>query len=127
MYKNLTITSVLGALAVVLGAFGAHALKNKLSPEALDSFETAVKYQMFHALFLLFINTSTQITTSYKSKISLLVITGIILFSGSIYSIQLLNVPAKYIWFITPLGGLLLILGWFLTSFYFLKKVIKSE
>lgn len=127
MYKNLTTTSVLGALAVVLGAFGAHALKNKLSPEALDSFETAVKYQMFHALFLLFINTSTQITTSYKSKISLLVITGIILFSGSIYSIQLLNVPAKYIWFITPLGGLLLILGWFLTSFYFLKKVIKSE
>lgn len=127
MYKNLTIISVLGALAVVLGAFGAHALKNRLSPEALDSFETAVKYQMFHVLFLLFINTSTQITTSYKSKISLLVITGIILFSGSIYAIQLLNVPAKYIWFITPLGGLLLILGWFLTSFYFLKKVIKSE
>ena len=127
MYKNLTIISVLGALAVVLGAFGAHALKNRLSPEALDSFETAVKYQMFHVLFLLLINTSTQITTSYKSKISLLVITGIILFSGSIYAIQLLNVPAKYIWFITPLGGLLLILGWFLTSFYFLKKVIKSE
>lgn len=127
MYKNLTITSVLGAIAVVLGAFGAHALKNKLSPEALNSFETAVKYQMYHALFLLFINLSTQITTSFKNKISLLVIIGIILFSGSIYAIQLLSVPAKYIWFITPLGGLLLILGWFLTSFYFLKKVIKNE
>ncbi len=127
MYKNLTTASVLGALAVVLGAFGAHALKNKLSPEALNSFETAVKYQMYHALFLLFINVSTQITTSFKNKISLLVIIGIILFSGSIYAIQLLSIPAKYIWFITPLGGLLLILGWFLTSFYFLKKVIKNE
>ncbi|SEE26470.1 Uncharacterized membrane protein YgdD, TMEM256/DUF423 family [Tenacibaculum sp. MAR_2010_89] len=127
MYKNLTIASVLGAVAVVLGAFGAHALKNKLSPEALNSFETAVKYQMYHALFLLFINVSNQITTSFKHKISLLVIIGIILFSGSIYAIQLLSVPAKYIWFITPLGGLLLILGWFLTSFYFLKKVIKNE
>lgn len=127
MYKNLTTASVLGAVAVVLGAFGAHALKNKLSPEALNNFETAVKYQMYHALFLLFINISTQITTSFKNKISLLVIIGIILFSGSIYAIQLLSVPAKYIWFITPLGGLLLILGWFLTSFYFLKKVIKNE
>ncbi|CAM1357253.1 MULTISPECIES: DUF423 domain-containing protein [Tenacibaculum] len=127
MYKNLTTASVLGAVAVVLGAFGAHALKNKLSPEALNSFETAVKYQMYHALFLLFINVSNQITTSFKHKISLLVIIGIILFSGSIYAIQLLSVPAKYIWFITPLGGLLLILGWFLTSFYFLKKVIKNE
>ncbi|WP_431165907.1 DUF423 domain-containing protein [Tenacibaculum halocynthiae] len=127
MYKNLTTASVLGAVAVVLGAFGAHALKNKLSPEALNSFETAVKYQMYHALFLLFINVSNQITSSFKHKISLLVIIGIILFSGSIYAIQLLSVPAKYIWFITPLGGLLLILGWFLTSFYFLKKVIKNE
>ncbi|WP_299136558.1 DUF423 domain-containing protein [uncultured Tenacibaculum sp.] len=127
MYKNLTTASVLGAVAVVLGAFGAHALKNKLSPEALNSFETAVKYQMYHALFLLFINVSNQTTTSFKHKISLLVIIGIILFSGSIYAIQLLSVPAKYIWFITPLGGLLLILGWFLTSFYFLKKVIKNE
>ncbi|MFL0138852.1 DUF423 domain-containing protein, partial [Tenacibaculum maritimum] len=53
MYKNLTISSILGALAVILGAFGAHALKNKLSVEALNSFEVGVRYQMYHAIALL--------------------------------------------------------------------------
>ncbi|MFL0097305.1 DUF423 domain-containing protein, partial [Tenacibaculum maritimum] len=52
MYKNLTISSILGALAVILGAFGAHALKNKLSVEALNSFEVGVRYQMYHAIAL---------------------------------------------------------------------------
>ncbi|MFL0169926.1 DUF423 domain-containing protein, partial [Tenacibaculum maritimum] len=56
MYKNLTISSILGALAVILGAFGAHALKNKLSVEALNSFEVGVRYQMYHAIALLCIN-----------------------------------------------------------------------
>ena len=127
MYKNITIISILGATAVILGAFGAHTLKNKLTPEALDSFETAVRYQMFHVLFLLAINITSEISTSYKNKISWLVIFGIVFFSGSIYAIQLLHIPAKLIWFITPLGGLLLIIGWLVTAFYFSKKGLKKD
>ena len=125
MYKNLTITSVLGVIAVILGAFGAHALKSTLSVEAMQSFETAVRYQFLHVLLLLFVNTYKEFTLKQKNAISLFIICGIVLFSGSIYAIHLLNVSAKSIWFVTPLGGLLLIIGWSLMVFQFFKKVIK--
>lgn len=121
MCKNITITSILGAITVILGALGAHALKSRLSIEALNSFETAVRYQMYHVLFLLFINLTSQLSVSQKNVISRLIFAGICCFSGSIYLIQLLKVPAKTIWFITPLGGVLLIIGWFFTAFYFAK------
>ncbi|MCF2873577.1 MULTISPECIES: DUF423 domain-containing protein [unclassified Tenacibaculum] len=127
MYKNLTIASVLGVLAVILGAFGAHALKAKLSPEAMQSFETAVRYQFIHVLVLLFVNSYKEFNLKQKSAISRFLIGGILLFSGSIYAIHLLNVPAKTIWFITPLGGVLLIVAWVLMTFQFVKKVIKKE
>ncbi|MDE1205810.1 DUF423 domain-containing protein [Tenacibaculum larymnensis] len=126
MYKNLTTAGVLGVVAVILGAFGAHALKTKLTPEALESFETAVRYQFFHVLLLLFVNMFTEFTNKEKNRISYFLIAGILLFSGSIYLIYLANVPAKAIWFITPLGGILLIVGWSLLTYSFLKKVIKS-
>ncbi|CAM1353003.1 DUF423 domain-containing protein [Tenacibaculum ascidiaceicola] len=126
MYKNLTTAAVLGVVAVILGAFGAHALKTKLTPEALESFETAVRYQFFHVLLLLFVNMFTQFTNKEKNRISYFLIAGILLFSGSIYLIYLVNVPAKAIWFITPLGGLLLIVGWSLLTYSFFKKVIKG-
>ncbi|CAM1373397.1 DUF423 domain-containing protein [Tenacibaculum xiamenense] len=126
MYKNITISSVLGGLAVILGAFGAHALKSKLSPEALNSFETAVRYQIYHVLLLLFINLSQHLSNSVKNKISLITFIGILFFSGSIYAIHLLGVPAKAIWFITPLGGVFLIVAWFMVAFNFSKKVIKK-
>lgn len=122
MYKNLTIASFLGILAVVLGAFGAHALKTKLTPEAMQSFETAVRYQFLHVLLLLFVNTYNEFNEKVKNKISWLLIIGILFFSGSIYLIHLLNVPAKSIWFTTPLGGVLLIIGWSLLGYQFLKK-----
>lgn len=127
MYKNLTIASVLGVLAVILGAFGAHALKAKLSPEAMQSFETAVRYQFIHVLVLLFVNSYKEFNLKQKSAISRFLIGGILMFSGSIYAIHLLNVPAKTIWFITPLGGVLLIVAWVLMTFQFVKKVIKKE
>lgn len=127
MYKNLTIASVLGVKAVILGAFGAHALKSKLTPEAMQSFETAIRYQFLHVLLLLFVNTYKEFNLKQKSTISKFLIGGILLFSGSIYAIYLLNVPAKTIWFITPLGGVLLIIGWSLIAFQFIKKVIKKE
>ena len=125
MYKNLTIAAVLGIIAVILGAFGAHALKSKLSPAAMQSFETAVRYQFLHVLLLLFVNTFKEFNLKQKNSISFLLIGGIIFFSGSIYMIHLVGVPAKSIWFVTPLGGLLLVIGWSLMAFQFLKKVIK--
>ncbi|WP_064965464.1 DUF423 domain-containing protein [Tenacibaculum ovolyticum] len=127
MYKNLTIASLLGIVAVVLGAFGAHALKSKLTPEAMQSFETAVRYQFIHVLLLLFANTFKEFSLKQKNRISFFLIGGIILFSGSIYVIHLLKVSAKSIWFVTPLGGVLLIIGWSMLFFQFLKKVIKKN
>nr|BFF38722.1 DUF423 domain-containing protein [Tenacibaculum mesophilum] len=126
MYKNLTIAAVLGMIAVILGAFGAHALKTRLTPEALESFETAVRYQFFHVFLLLFVNMFTELTNKEKNRISYFLIAGILLFSGSIYLIYLANVSAKAIWFVTPLGGVLLIVGWSLLAYSFFKKVIKG-
>lgn len=126
MYKNLTTASVLGMLAVILGAFGAHSLESKLSADAMQGFETAVRYQLFHVLVLLILNLYGGFSSELKKKLSWFFILGILFFSGSIYLIYLLNVPAKFIWFITPLGGLLLIIGWGLLSYEFYKKSIKK-
>lgn len=123
MNKNLTIIAVLGALTIILGAFGAHTLKSKLSPEALQSFETAVRYQMYHVIVLLFVNGFGKFTTQDATLISWLFFIGILLFSGSIYLIHLANVSAKSIWFITPLGGLLLIVGWLVMAMKFYKNI----
>lgn len=120
--KYLSISAFFGLLAVVLGAFGAHALKEKLEPEVLASFETGVRYMMYHAIVLLFVNTYSGLVEKIKNRVSILFIVGIIFFSGSIFAISAGGVPAKYIWFITPLGGLLLILGWIGLVYAFIRK-----
>lgn len=122
MFKNLTFASFLGLSAVILGAFGAHALQDILSIEGLKSFETAVKYQMYHALLLLFINTYQGFTIKEKNRLSYFLFIGILLFSGSIYLIQLTSITAKAIWFVTPLGGLFLIFAWLYLVTIFFKK-----
>ncbi|CAL2091392.1 DUF423 domain-containing protein [Tenacibaculum sp. 190524A05c] len=122
MYKNLTIITLLGALTIILGAFGAHALKETLSPEALQSFETAVRYQMYHVLLLIMVNLTEHFSIAFKRKITWFFLTGILLFSGSIYAIYLGKIPVNYIWFVTPLGGLVLIIGWFLLSYQLFKR-----
>lgn len=122
MYKNLTITALLGALAIILGAFGAHALKKSLSVEALNSFETAVRYQMFHVLVLLIINLNDKLSEQLKKRLTYVFILGILFFSGSIYAIHLIHIPASSIWFVTPLGGLIFIVGWTMLFYEFLKK-----
>lgn len=122
MNKNLTIAAFLGLLAIVLGAFGAHALKESLSLEALKSFETGVRYQMYHVLLLLFVNTYASFSERSKNIISYLIFAGIILFSGSIYAISIGGIDPKSIWFVTPLGGLFFILGWLKLIISFLKK-----
>jgi len=122
MFKNLIITSFLGLLAVILGAFAAHALKEILTLTQLQSFETAVRYQMLHAIVLLFVNIYNGFSVKQKNVISYLFFLGILFFSGSIYLIQLTPVTAKMIWFVTPLGGLFFIMGWISMITIFIKK-----
>ncbi|MCF6214309.1 MAG: DUF423 domain-containing protein [Flavobacteriaceae bacterium] len=122
MNKNLIITAFLGLSAIMLGAFGAHALKESLNPESLKSFETGVRYQMYHVLLLLFINTYSAFSNKSKNIISYLIFAGILFFSGSIYAITIGGINPKFIWFITPMGGLFFMLGWAKMIFVFLKN-----
>lgn len=119
MKRNLTITGILGFITILLGAFGAHSLKEILSLDELKNFETAVRYQMYHVIVLLFVNTYKEFEQKSKNTISYLFFMGILFFSGSIYAISL-GISAKSIWFITPLGGLFFMLGWLkmILSFY---------
>jgi len=120
------LAALLGLLTVVIGAFGAHSLKDKLDPEALKSFETGVKYMMYHVLALLILTNNSRLTEKSKIIISYLFLTGILFFSGSIFIIALDIISAKQIWYITPLGGLLFIFGWLYAAFSFLKSDAKK-
>ena len=126
MFKNFIITCFLGMLGIILGAFGAHALKDVLTSDELISFNTAVRYQMYHVIVLLFVNMYTGFSTKQKNTISWLFFSGIFFFSGSIYAIQLTELTATSIWFITPIGGLFFILGWVFMLTGFLKKMRKN-
>ena len=126
-----TITLVFGAafgmLSVILGAFGAHALKKILSVERLESFETGVRYQMYAAFFLLIVGYILKFDTSSQKWISILMIAGTMLFSFSIYGLSLqdyLGANLKFLGPITPLGGFLMILSWGMLIFYFAKNRI---
>lgn len=106
--------TIFGALAIIFGAFGAHALQKKLSESQLKSFETGVKYQMYHAIVLL------VLALNFKNLTAPLYICftlGIIFFSFSIYGLILSDANGKKLKFlgpITPIGGLLLVAGWLL-------------
>ncbi|MCW3168577.1 DUF423 domain-containing protein [Chryseobacterium sp. 09-1422] len=126
-----TITLVFGAafgmLSVILGAFGAHALKKILSVERLESFETGVRYQMYAAFFLLIAGYILKFDTSSQKWISILMIAGTMLFSFSIYGLSLqdhFGLNLKFLGPITPLGGLFMILAWLMLIFYFVKNRI---
>ncbi|MGK4566868.1 DUF423 domain-containing protein [Flavobacterium sp. 3HN19-14] len=116
MNKKIIATgAAFGAIAIILGAFGAHALKKVLTVEELSTFETGVKYQMYHALFLLFVGLMGFISEKTKATIFYLITTGVVLFSGSIYILatkSLSGIDLKIIGIATPVGGFLLILGW---------------
>ena len=122
MKKFLVLTAILGIFTIVLGAFGSHALTSKLSAKSLKSFEIAVQYQFFHVIVLLFVNTYSKFSDTIKKNASILFFVGILLFSGSIYSITIAGISAKSIWFITPLGGLCFIAGWAVMLVSFLKN-----
>ncbi len=127
MHKGfLKTAAVFGALSVILGAFGAHALKDTISDHAIAIFETGVRYQFFHALALL------MVAVLYKELGGILLkwtgglfITGMIIFSGSLYILTMLTalVSPDYKWIgaITPIGGMCLITGWLTMFIRFMK------
>ncbi len=103
-----------GMLAIIFGAFGAHALKKILSENQLKSFETGIKYQMYHAIVLLLLGFNFQFSTSAMYWCFTL---GVLLFSFSIYGLVLSDAKGKKLKFlgpITPIGGLLFVIGWLL-------------
>ncbi len=123
--KILLVALMFGIFSIVLGAFGAHALKKVLSMEQLASFEVGVRYLMYHALFLLFVGTTSMLLPEQKSVILYLTLFGTILFSGSIFLLSssgLTGVSFKFLGPITPFGGLLLIAAWGMFFYYLVVK-----
>ena len=113
--KILLVAVFLGVTAIILGAFGAHALKKVLSEAQLQSFEVGVRYQMYHALFLLFIGTFAMLNEKERAIIFWLTLSGVLFFSGSIYLLatnQLTQLKTKFLGPVTPIGGMLLISAW---------------
>ncbi|MDP2060408.1 MAG: DUF423 domain-containing protein, partial [Flavobacteriaceae bacterium] len=114
--KNILITAaLLGLTAIVLGAFAAHGLKSLISETSITTFETGVRFQMYHALFLLFIGQTTVLSAKSQKLIFLLTLIGVVCFSGSIYLLATNELTAfdfKRIALVTPLGGTLLIAAW---------------
>lgn len=125
--KNTTLIfgAIYGLISIILGAFGAHALKKVISLDKLQSFETGVRYQMYGALFLLIVGYILKFETSAERFISILMIVGIFMFSVSIYLLafsEVANIPTKIVGPITPLGGLMMIISWAMLLFYFIKN-----
>lgn len=125
MNKTIFATGIVfGTAAVLLGAFAAHGLKSVLTTDALESFKTGTTYQMYHAIILLVL-ANTAISDQRKKVIYWVYTLGIIFFSFSIYLLATSAVSGlnfKSIAFVTPIGGLLLIIGWVLFGFYYLKE-----
>ncbi|WP_134087786.1 DUF423 domain-containing protein [Olivibacter sp. XZL3] len=116
--------AVFGLLAVILGAFGAHALKKKFTVDQQQSFETGVRYQMYHAIVLLIVGRLYDDAPLYGT-ISSLFIGGVLLFSFSIYGLCLSSAFGQKLRFlgpITPLGGLLLVGGWALLIYQIFQQ-----
>ncbi|MEO8515799.1 MAG: DUF423 domain-containing protein [Flavobacterium sp.] len=126
MDKKIILTALaLGFVTIVLGAFGAHALKKVLNPDQIASFEVGVRYMMYHALFLLFIGTTQIFLPEQKKRIYYLTFFGTLLFSGSIFLLSTSNVMGmnlKFLGPVTPIGGLLLITSWLLALYYVITK-----
>mgnify|MGYP003118839069 CR=1 FL=1 len=124
MNKKLGIAaSIMGMTGVLIGAFGAHGLEDALTPDNLDTYETGVKYQIYHALLMLLLIVLPLSEKAKKTLFFLLVI-GVVLFSGSIYGLAT-NVLTSFdfttIGFVTPIGGSLLIIGWAVLLVQFIK------
>ena len=128
MHRRFLIAgAIFGLTAVILGAFAAHGLKETISPESLNSFETGVRFQMYHAFLLLILGGFGFMSVKKINWVFYLLCLGVLLFSGSIYLLStssLSGINFKSIALVTPIGGSLLILAWgiLLLNFIKLKK-----
>jgi len=123
--KIIATGAVLGLIAIILGAFGAHALKETLDANQLASFETGVRYEMYHAIFLLVIGSTSHVPEKAKRNIYYFVLSGVVLFSGSIYLLATRNITGldiRAIGMVTPIGGLLMICAWGVLFLNIIKK-----
>ncbi len=115
MKIKVSIMLFLGMIAVILGALGSHALKEVLRPEQLESFTIGVRYQMTHVILLMVVLLTSYFDEDVKQTSFWLTIIGILLFSGSIYLLnlqELLGVKLSFLGPVTPIGGLFLIANW---------------
>ena len=114
--KKITVlAAVMGTLTIIIGAFGAHGLKEIVSEKTITSFETGVRYQMYHVIVILIIGFSAYIDPKTQKWVSRFFMVGILLFSGSIYLIVMKDIffiNTKILSIATPIGGLFLIIGW---------------
>jgi len=126
MTKTILVTAaILLALGVIIGAFGAHGLKSRVTPDLLQVYKTGVEYHFYHALGLLLIGVlSFSMPSSYLDMAALFLVAGILIFSGSLYVLAITGI--KWIGAITPIGGLSFIVGWILVVVGILKHFPKS-
>ena len=124
--KKIVVTAtVLAAITIALGAFGAHGLKKLVDETLLSSYETGVRYQMYHVFALIILGIAPGISESTKRWVFWFFILGILLFSGSIYLLTVrdyISLNTTFLGPITPLGGLLFILGWLRWCYGIMKK-----
>ena len=116
-----TSGAALALLGVALGAFGAHALRASLSPGDIEIFETAVRYQMYHAVALFGVAwLATRLVSPLMDWAGWLLVAGTVVFSGSLYLLVLTD--TRWLGAITPVGGLMLVAGWLLVVVALLRR-----
>lgn len=123
--KIIVLASILAAITIGVGAFGAHGLKELISSEALITFETGVRYQMYHVIALFVIGSTPYVNASTKKWSALFLLIGIILFSGSIYVLalkELWSFSVSFLGPVTPIGGLFFVLGWLRLAYGVINK-----
>lgn len=125
MNKTIFCTGVLfGVLAVILGAFGAHGLEKMVDADAIQVYETGIRYQMYHALFLMILANTRFVDEDKKKTVFYFILIGVLLFSFSIYLLAINALVAfdfRKIALLTPLGGTLLIIGWLVLAYRVIK------
>ncbi|MBT8253510.1 MAG: DUF423 domain-containing protein [Flavobacteriaceae bacterium] len=128
--KLLVAGSLFGLLGVILGAFATHTLGNLIEPENIASFNTGVRYQIYHAFLFLLLGFTDMISKRTKQIMFYGLLTGVLLFSGSIYVLAtnaLTSFDFKTIALLTPIGGLILILSWAYLLFTFVRKPVDKN
>ena len=120
MKSFIILGSVLTGIAIIIGAFGAHAIKTKVLPEDLAIFETGIKYHFYHSLGLIIIGIlGFHYPNEVVQSSGKLFILGILIFSGSLYLLVLTNI--RWLGAITPIGGFCFIMGWFILAYNIYK------